>query len=574
LFFAYRLAVKGGRDVGRARPELVVLTALYGCHNLLLGAGFYGPGTYPIWAATVGILFQFSLTLVLAWDTVDRAAEASQEAREFGRRFQSLMQSVGMAGVILDRSGRVEFCNGWLEEALQPAEVTGMPWLETFVPRKEREQVRAMYEAGFETGRWPAICEYSIVSGGRELNLQWYHTMLRNRSGDIVGAAGLGVDLSQQRLLEKQASQSQRLETLGRMAGGVAHDFNNHLTVINGFAEMLLRDLQPDDPIYDGLKSIHKSGELAATLTAQLLTFSRRRKVTPVPISLNETVTNTARILRRMIREDIEFAIDLAPNMAMTYADPGQLDHVVMNLVLNAADAISGPGRIRIVTRTGISSGDGSGRDFIELVVADTGMGIDEWTRRRIFEPFFTTKAEGKGTGLGLASVHGAVAQAGGWIEVCSEPGKGAAFSVYLPRAEGQTPVPVEAQVSLAPPAGRPVILLAEDQEAVRALSALALQQQGYEVLQAASGIEALRIASTVLEIALLVTDVVMPGMPGDELARRLRETRPELPALFVSGHTFEHQIGEFLAKPYTADQLCQRVAQMILPGSRMAAGG
>jgi signal transduction histidine kinase/CheY-like chemotaxis protein len=585
-FFAYRLARKGRHEVGPARSPLVALSMIYSVHNLALGWNppglqIYPPGGYAPWSATVGILLQFGLTIVFAYSAIDRAGVATREAREADRRLRSLLESVGVAGLIVDRQGRVEFCNQWLLQALeQPVEaVVGSLWFESYVPDGERRRVRQIFDAGIETGQWPAINEYPIQAGGKgELMVQWYHTSLRDVEGAIIGAAGLGLDLSQQRLLEEQIRQRQKLETLGQLAGGVAHDFNNNLTVINGVADMLLLRFGQQDPIHRQIKDIRHAGELAATLTKQLLTFGRKRKGDPRPVSLNETVKNNENMLRRLIREDIVLEIDSDPEIGYTLADPGQLDQMVLNLVVNANEAIPGPGKIRLVTRrfcrnhTGSEFEAGSPQEFVVLSVEDNGSGMSDRTRERIFEPFFTTKAEVEGTGLGLSTVHGAVVQAGGWIDVTSQLGAGSTFSVYLPRVEYSA----EAELAAPPPASDPIaetitVLLVEDQDMVRRFAADVLRGQGYRVMQASNGLEALNLAADAMDISVLVTDVVMPEMSGPELARRLEELRPGLRTLFVSGYSFDEEFGTnqlstkraYLQKPYTPQQLCQQVTSL-----------
>jgi signal transduction histidine kinase/CheY-like chemotaxis protein len=439
--------------------------------------------------------------------------------------------------------------------------------------------VRQVFDTGIETGQWPAINEYPIRAGGnRELMVQWYHTSLRDIEGTIIGAAGLGLDLSQQRLLEEQIGQRQKLETLGQLAGGVAHDFNNNLTVINGVAEMLLLQFREQDPIHRQIRDIRYAGELAATLTRQLLTFGRKRKGDPRPVSLNETLKNNENMLRRLIREDVALEIDCDPLVGYTLADLGQLDQMLLNLAVNANDAIPGAGRIRLVTRRvsrnqirSSMNGAPVPQDFVVLSVEDNGSGMSDRTRKRIFEPFFTTKSEAEGTGLGLSTVHGAVAQAGGWIDVTSQLGAGSTFSVYLPRVEA----PRETELVTVPASRAPIgesvtVLLVEDQDMVRRFASDVLTSRGFRVVEASNGLEALNAARDTLNISVLVTDVVMPEMSGPELAGRLEELRPGLRTLFVSGYSFDQEFRTdltnkraYLQKPYTPDQLCQHVASL-----------
>jgi PAS domain S-box-containing protein len=581
--FTYRLAVLGKREAGNARPALVALSLLYLVHNLALGWNprGYAPGGYGPWSAAAGILLQFGLTIVFTYSAIEHAGQATREARESDRRLRSLLETVGVAGLMLDRQGCVEFCNNWLAGALvQPANaIVGSPWFESYVPQSERSRVKQVFESGIKTGHWPVTDEYSIQAGGNNAVLvQWYHTSLRSNDGEIIGAASLGLDLTQQRLLEEEILQAQKMETLGQLASGVAHDFNNHLTVINGVAELLLRKFPAGDPLHRQIQDIRDAGELAVTLTRQLLIFSRQRKANPQPFSLNDIVRNNERVLRRLIREDIVLEIETDPDLGYARADPGQLDRVILNLVVNANDAISGPGKIRVGTHRfwgnhAGSAGDQakSPREFVVLSVEDNGSGMDERTRRKIFEPFFTTKAEGCGTGLGLATVQAAVVQAGGWIDVTSQLGVGSVFSVYLPRVEATQELKRREAI---PPSNQKTrtVLLVEDQEMVRKFASAVLAEQGYRVAEASTGVEALSIAADAsLDISLLVTDVIMPEMSGDELARRLEESRPGLPTIFVSGYLFDQKVSTdqatraFLQKPYTPEQLCDQVARLLV---------
>lgn len=578
LVFAYQLEVHGTGT--RGRRALVVISLMYAAHNVALGMGVYGSTSYSPSAGTVGILLQFALTLTLAYGAIEHAGRASIEAQESSRRFQGLLQSVGVAGLIVDRAGRVEFCNAYLSKVLdEPVEsIVGSQWSDSYVESRDRDAVAAVFQEGIEKGNWPGLHEYTIRSKGRDLTLQWYHTSLRDIHGNIVGVASLGADVTQQRLLETEIHQTQRLETLGRLAGGVAHDFNNHLTVINGFAHLLLERLPEGGQAREQVKYIQSSGKLAATLTSQLLTFSRKRTVESRPVSLNAAVTNITPILRRLIREDIQLDLDLSPAVRSTLADPGQLDHVVLNLVLNASDSISGAGRIVIRTETFLGrppGAEGPELEYLVLKVQDNGAGMDAWTRQRIFEPFFTTKPEGRGTGLGLATVHGTVVQAGGYIGVKSEVGGGTEFSVYLPAIHSREEAPASPSKTLST-VSRGIVLLVEDQELVRAFAAITLASEGYKVLEASSAREALDLISkTSPDISILVSDVVMPEMSGIELARKINGIYPNLKTLFVSGHAFDNEMDEsnlrqsFLPKPYTPAQLCTEVKVLMSGGQR-----
>ncbi len=387
---------------------------------------------------------------------------------------------------------------------------------------------------------------------------------------------------AEQARLEQQLLQSQKMESVGRLAGGVAHDFNNLLTVINGYADMLLQRFNPKDPAYEEIEEIGAAGHRAASLTQQLLAFSRKQIAEPKPTDLNKVVEDDSRMLRRLIGEDTRIETRLAPDIGAVLADPSQLHQLLMNLTLNARDAMPGGGVITIATSElmleGAPGGEVRQGPHVWLSVRDTGIGMDEATRQRVFEPFFTTKASGMGTGLGLSTVYGIVKQSGGWVEVESRPGAGSVFSVYLPIAQ---PAPEESKEPRAAPVatcGGETVLVVEDQADVRRLTAGILTARGYRVFQACHGAEALKVAGELKQIDLLLTDVVMPGIAGPELARQMRDMMPELKVLFISGYTAEaFPMGEvmesnlaLLAKPFTPDALCEKVQEVLSsPGRR-----
>ncbi len=368
--------------------------------------------------------------------------------------------------------------------------------------------------------------------------------------------------------LQGQLYQSQKLEAVGRLAGGIAHDFNNLLTAITGHSQLLLLDLDPASELCENVTEIRAAADRAAALTHQLLAFSRKQVLHPVVLELEETVVGMNVMLRRLIGEDIELVQHAEAELGRVRVDPGQLTQVILNLVVNARDAMPRGGRIEIdMSNTELAEADAR-RDpdalrpgpYVQLTVADTGSGRDLATRERIFEPFFTTKALGSGTGLGLSTVYGIINQSGGRIRVESEPGRGSRFRILLPRTDA--PAAVAA-------GGDETILLVEDEPAVRMLTHKLLERSGYTVLEAASGVEALRVAElNYAEIDLLLTDVVMPGMSGRELADRLVGTCPELRVLFMTGYTddaaIRHGIDRatmrVLQKPFNATELDQRV--------------
>jgi len=385
---------------------------------------------------------------------------------------------------------------------------------------------------------------------------------------------GVTRDLTDRLQAEARLAQAQKMESVGRLAGGVAHDFNNLLTVINGYAQMLLADAPPHSPLYEGIDEIRKAGERAAGLTAQLLAFSRKQVLQPKPLDLNSVVGAIHPMLARMVGEDVEVSVALSPRPCMVRADPHQLEQAIMNLAVNARDAMPLGGKLLFETAAvewdaaaaRLHSGARPGR-YCMLAVSDTGIGMDEATRARVFEPFFTTKGLGKGTGLGLSTVQGIVAQSGGHIEVYSEAGAGSTFKIYLPCIAGAAAPSRQAQP--APLRGSEAILVVEDQEEVRDFIAAALESFGYRVLKARDAAEALAIcAPGGPAIHLVLTDVVMPGVQGLQLAERLGVVRPGLRIVFMSGYTDNAVLqqgglgpgADFIMKPFTAGQLAARV--------------
>ncbi|QOY84904.1 PAS domain S-box protein [Paludibaculum fermentans] len=392
---------------------------------------------------------------------------------------------------------------------------------------------------------------------------------------------GTMVEVTQRKELEERLRQAQKMESVGRLAGGVAHDFNNHLTVIEGYSELLLAQLPPDSPYFTQVSEIRNAGQRAGMLTRQLLSFSRQQSPETRPLNLNEVIKDLEKMLRRLIRSDIELSTVLAPDVQTVRADPTQMQQVLMNLVVNARDALKDGGKLIIESsNVHLTDAYSAGQQpvkpgpYVLLTVSDTGCGMDEATVRQIFEPFFTTKGSGEGTGLGLCTVYSIVQQLGGWIWVYSEPGKGSTFKVYLP-ADGRPEQPDERAERPADALGTETILIAEDHDQVRAFSESVLRGLGYEVLTARDGEEALRVAAEHTgPLHLLLTDVAMPRMNGRDLARNLAAKKPGLKVLYISGYTANviaqqdvvDEGLEFLPKPFTPDQLGEKVRSILGP--------
>ena len=397
--------------------------------------------------------------------------------------------------------------------------------------------------------------------------------------GEPVRGIGVSMDVTERRTLEEQYQQAQKMDAIGRLAGGVAHDFNNLLTVILGNCELLLGDLDPDDPRHADIAEIQNAGASAAGLTRQLLAFSRKEIIEPTLLDLNVVVADMRAMIGRLIREDVTVVLELRPQLPLVKADRGQVEQIVLNLAVNARDAMPNGGTMTIETagveldeqyaKTHLSAKPGP---HVALTVTDTGTGITPQVQARLFEPFFTTKEPGKGTGLGLATVHGIVTQSGGSVAVYSEVGRGASFTVYFPLAEA------EEVLAAAPPpvprhhVGAETVLVVEDADGLRELARRLLERQGYTVLIAANADDALRLVEGNGSIDVLLTDVVMPGTSGPELTRQLIERRPALKVIFMSGYTedaiVDHGILNpgiaFLHKPFTSETLGRKIREVL----------
>jgi signal transduction histidine kinase/ActR/RegA family two-component response regulator len=400
--------------------------------------------------------------------------------------------------------------------------------------------------------------------------------------GSIDHIVSVVEDVTERRSLQSQLAHVQKMESIGRLAGGIAHDFNNLLTAILGYVELSRQSVAEADPLAADLREIEMASRRGAELTRQLLTFARRQVVEPRPVNLNDLAQSVSRLLTRLIGERIELILDLDPDLSPVVADSGQLEQVIMNMAVNARDAMPHGGKLILQTRNveldrtwadrhpGIEPGS-----YVRLSVEDTGTGMDAQTLPRIFEPFFTTKDTGMGTGLGLATSYGIVRQAGGDIEAFSEPGKGTVLQVHLPVARSSAvtyPVEPRPQVVTTNGDGR-VVMVVDDEPQVRTLMERAFQRRGFRVLSAGSAEEALPVFREYIgHIDLLVTDIILPGKGGRELADILTAMRPDLPVLYVSGYT-ESQVEHaallaegtaFLPKPFTATELTSRAAELL----------
>jgi PAS domain S-box-containing protein len=524
-------------------------------------------------------------SVTVVHDVTERkeADRALRREREFSAH---VIDAIPGVFFVLDREGRYVRWNRNQEVTidLPPERIRGALALDRVHPQ-DRQRVADAMAAVFANGS-AEIEARGFLGQTREVR----HFFLTGRRMELDGVAylvGCGVDITVRKeaeaaraRLESQLLQSQKLESVGRLAGGVAHDFNNHLTVINGYCDLVLGSLAPDDPNRESLTDVRRAGERAAALTRQLLAFARNQLLSPKPVSLNQIVSSMETMLRRLVPESIAVTATLAPGLGAAMADTGQIEQVLMNLVVNARDAMPEGGKILIETANVDLESAAGERDqavgpgaYVTLSVADTGIGMDERTRALIFEPFFTTKEFGKGTGLGLATVYGIVKQSGGTIAVRSQPGEGSTFTVYLPRLAGEAKWASSTPAAERAKPGQGTILLVEDQDAVRSLISRVLLAAGYRVIEADSGPQALALLDSQMgPIDLLITDVVMPGMSGRELAGRLSARRGPVRVLFISGYAPKGDVqpgtlgpGEtFLQKPFTPAQITVRVADIL----------
>jgi len=402
---------------------------------------------------------------------------------------------------------------------------------------------------------------------------------IRNREGYVVAAMAVLHDVSERHELEAQLRRSQKMEAMGRLAGGAAHDFNNLLTIIGGYGQMALDALRPKDPVRQDLEAILEASARATALTRQLLTFSRRQMVQPKSVDLNRHILRIGRMLRRVLGEDVELATALKAAPSRIWIDPAQLEQVLLNIAVNARDAMPTGGRLTVATGTFEVAERASSELnlapglYVTLTMTDTGTGMSAETLSHLFEPFYTTKSKGKGTGLGLSTVYGVVKQCGGEITVASELGRGTAVTIYFATSEGpaktHTVVPEHGPAQ----AGTETVLVVEDDPEVRRLASQMLARQGYSVLKAASAAEALRLWKDRHDsIDLVLSDVIMPHMSGPQMVERLRELRPDVRVLYMSGYTGDvlarHGVADtnssFLPKPFTLETLSRTVRSVL----------
>ena len=540
-----------------------------------------------LWAAvSAGPLYdpdgEFQGVLTLFVDITERR-RVEGALRDTEARFGAFMDNLPAVAVIRDEAGVYVTASRSYKTAFgkAPEELVGRTPFDVF-PREAARQLLADEQEVFSDGKPRRFTQFVPGADGKTRELLTDKFLLQDEAGRrYIGS--VAVDVTDQRALEEQLRQSQKMEAIGRLAGGVAHDFNNMLAVILGYSQILAwRDDIPDDA-KELIHQVHTAGDRAAALTRQLLAFSRRQIVAPQVMDVSEAVSRSSSMFRRVIGEDIELVTTLVGEPVRVMADPSQVEQILWNLIVNARDAMPGGGKLTVETQaveldeayaalhTEVHPGA-----YVLLAVTDNGMGMDAATRERIFEPFFTTKAEGRGTGLGLATVFGIVKQSEGHIYVYSEPGCGTSFKLYFPRVEADGGACAVVSSKEVEHIGTGTVLLVEDEEMVRMVARDALERAGYTVLEAASG----EMALAVLDhhsgpVHLVLTDVVMPSMSGRELVERLKARWPELRVLLMSGYTDDaggrhrkHSAAPaVIQKPFTPASLARKVHEVLGAG-------
>ncbi len=506
------------------------------------------------------------------------AVEASEALRGSEERYRSLVENANDILFTHDLNGILTSLNraGEILTGYSRHEVLGKNVIRILAPEYEESFREALRHAQAGDLQYPLEVEI-IGRDGHRRTLEINARLIRE--GDQPASIeGIARNVTERRHLEDQLRQAYKMEAVGKLAGGVAHDFNNLLTVIVGYTDILQSKLAPDMPESRIISEIRRAADQAASLTAQLLAFGRRQRLQLTVLDLNAVVTDTRKMLVRIIGEHIKLVTDLDPRVGPIKADPGQIQQVIMNLAVNARDAMYKGGTLTIGTAARrIETGESHDSvpvapgDYAVLTVSDTGKGMDRLTQARVFEPFFTTKELGKGTGLGLSTVYGIVKQSGGYVWLESEPGKGSTFTVFLPQTSEPLPE-AKPEPMRAPAQGAESVLLVEDEETVREMARTCLEMFGYRVIEAPDGAEALRLARMFdIPVDLLVTDVVMPYMTGPELAEQMSALFPRIKVLYMSGYSDREALNgfapsasaDFLQKPFTPKALAAKLREL-----------
>jgi two-component system, cell cycle sensor histidine kinase and response regulator CckA len=520
---------------------------------------------------------------VFARDITER-----KQAEEAQRYHASLVQTVSDAIISTDMAFRVRSWNEAAEKLYgwRAPEVIGKPLSEIVDSEYPSETREAATQAILRDGHWKGEL-IQRRRNGSPISILGSIELIRDEQGKPTGTVAVNHDITERKRaerehdrLEAQLRQAQKMESVGRLAGGVAHDFNNMLQVIISYAELALGTLTPSDPLHAAVQEIMKAGRRSADLTRQLLAFARKQAIAPKVLDLNDTAAGMLKMLRRLIGEDIELALIPGHELWKVKMDPSQVDQILANLTVNARDAITGVGQVTIETDNAefderyCQDHDGYiPGQYVVTAVSDDGCGMDEETKTKLFEPFFTTKPQGQGTGLGLATVYGIVKQNNGFINVYSEPGKGTTFRVYLPRHTQETASTEEKPAPVDSSSGTETVLLVDDEKAVLEIGTTLLKELGYTVLTAPSPMEAIEAAERYGgELHLLMTDVVMPVMSGRNLCHRIRALRPGIKCLFMSGYTADVIANRgvldegihFLSKPFSKEALALKLREVL----------
>ena len=507
-----------------------------------------------------------------------RAEEALRESEE---RFRNVYDTAPLAFVLWDRQCRI---TGWNDQAQKifgwsRAEALGRSFFDFLVPESARPHIQGVVEQLLRGQLVRNVVNENLTKNGRTLLCEWNNSVLYDRDGEVIGAISLGLDITERKSLQAQLLQAQKMEAIGRLAGGVAHDFNNLLTPILGYAELLGQG-ELSAPAREDLQQIARAARRGADLARQLLAFGRKQTMELHVVGLNEVVAGCEKMLRRLIKENIEIDIRAGEALGSVQADPAQIEQVIVNLMINAGDAMPDGGAVTIETANvdldaeyARTHPDAHAGPHVMLAVTDTGCGMDAETLKLIFEPFFSTKDKHISTGLGLATVHGIVNQHGGSIEVHSRPGEGASFRIFLPRMEAQPEGLGVEEPAAGNLRGSETILVVEDEPVLRRLTCRILAGYGYDILEAADPEKAVRTARDCDgPIQLLLTDVVMPVMNGQQLYATLHPDRPDMKALYMSGYSDDVVDGHggieggihFIQKPFSMDALAEKVRKAL----------
>ncbi|HEX9019866.1 MAG TPA: ATP-binding protein [Nitrospirota bacterium] len=552
----------GRIEVSRSLRPLLVRTGLLALFMLLLGAG------------------AFIILRVLPIRAIQLREESLKKGRDTAKQY---LDVAGVILLVVDAEQRVTMINR------KGCEILGVPeqqvlhknWFDHFIPDSTRDAVKKEFSRLMEggDGQERHFENMVLTSGGDVRTIAWNTIVLRNESGRAVGTLSSGEDITERKRLEAQLRHAQKMESIGVLAGGVAHDFNNILTAVIGYANLLQMKIPEDDPLHYDIGQILAASNKATQLVKSLLAYSRKQIIDLKLVDMNSIVLEVTKLLSSLLREDIELRTVLAENALTIKADPGQIEQVMMNLATNARDAMPRGGLLTVETGQKeldaefiTTHGYGVPGRYALLTVSDTGVGMDKKTKEKIFDPFFTTKEVGKGTGLGLAMTYGIIKQHNGYITVYSEPGEGTTFSIYLPLIQATAGGRGE-NGSFAPAGGTETILVAEDDAAVRALTTSALKDAGYAIIEAADGEEAIKKFSEQKDdIHLAILDVIMPKRNGKVVFDAIKKMRPDVKALFISGYTadiLQKQLilGSrmyFLSKPVSVSELLTKVREVL----------